>query len=496
MNMSETAPLESLAPDEHHGSLSRTLNTFGNLAITYSGVGAAAGLYSLFGFSMGFSGGTMLWGWVIVGLSWGLMSLLWAELASHYPYAGAVYQWAAILGGRKVGWWVGWIYLFGVIFTLTGYYFVLPASLVPLLGLSGTQGQIVAMAAVCLALAFFANAAGITVLGRLNKYGVALEMGVFIIVTLLVIALAPHHQTLSIVNDTLGTSSGSSAWFKNFLAGGIFVSLWVIYSFENGGTLGEETIDAHRKAPRAVMGAWAVTFVAGFVFILAVLTAIPSRATIMVNGAPVTDVMHSALGTFGNDAYLVLIAAITLLGGTAFMAGAVRHTFSMARDGMLPPLSDLLSRVPPRTGTPIGAIIAVTIVTAVPLLASSTIVVLVTGAVAVMYVAYFLMTSVLLVARLKGWPQHTAPFQLGRWGIAINIYGVLFSLFMMVNLLWRRPATNPDKWGLPVAWWLVGQPLVIGVIYFFAVIAPRLRREEGQSDGAGGVQAATGTQAT
>lgn len=346
--MSETAPLESLAPDERHGSLSRTLNTFGNLAITYSGVGAAAGLYSLFGFSMGFSGGTMLWGWVVVGLSWGLMSLLWAELASHYPYAGAVYQWAAILGGRKIGWWIGWIYLFGVIFTLTGYYFVLPASLVPLLGLDGTQGQIVAMAAACLVVAFLANAAGITVLGRLNKYGVALEMGVFILVTLLVIALAPHHQSLSVVTDTFGTSSGSSGWVKNFLGGGIFVSLWVIYSFENGGTLGEETVDAHRRAPRAVMGAWAVTFVAGFVFILAVLTAIPDRATIVVNGTPVTDVMDSALGDFGSNAYLVLIACITVLGGTAFMAGAVRHTFSMARDGMLPG-SDFLRRVPPRT---------------------------------------------------------------------------------------------------------------------------------------------------
>lgn len=485
--MSEESPLESGASSERHGSLARTLTTFGNLAITYSGVGAAAGLFSLFGFSLGVSGGTMLWGWIIVGLSWGLMSLLWAELASHYPYAGAVYQWSAILGGRKVGWWVGWIYLFGVIFTLTGYYFVLPASLIPLLGIEGNEGQIVAMAVACLVLAFVANAGGITVLGRLNKYGVALEMGVFFIITLLVFLLAPDHQSLSVINDTLGTSGDSSTWMKNFLGGGIFVSLWVIYSFENGGTLGEETVDAHRKAPRAVLGAWAVTFIAGLVFILAVLTAIPDRATINANGTPVSDVMASALGDFGSNVYLVLIACITLLGGTAFMAGAVRHAFSMARDGMLPG-SEFLSRTSARTAAPIGAIIVVTVITALPLLASSAIVVLITGAVAVMYVAYFLMTSVLLVARLKGWPQNDAPFKLGGFGVVVNIYCVLFSLAMMVNLMWPRAATNPDKGGVPVAWWLIGVPLVLGIVYYVATVAPRLRRGEGLLDSADAVR--------
>ena len=493
--MSETAPLESGAPDERHGSLARTLSTFGNLAITYSGVGAAAGLFSLFGFSLGLSGGTMLWGWIIVGLSWGLMSLLWAELASHYPYAGAVYQWSAILGGRKVGWWVGWIYLFGVIFTLTGYYFVLPASLVPLLDIEGTEGQVVAMAVACLILAFLANAGGITVLGRLNKYGVALEMGVFFIITLLVFLLAPDHQSLSVINDTLATSAGSSGWLKNFLGGGIFVSLWVIYSFENGGTLGEETVDAHRKAPRAVLGAWAVTFVAGLVFILAILTAIPDRATINDSGTPVSDVMASALGDAGSNVYLVLIACITLLGGTAFMAGAVRHAFSMARDRMLPG-SEFLSRTSARTAAPIGAIVAVTVITALPLLASSAIVVLITGAVAVMYVAYFLMTVVLLGARLKGWPQAEAPFKLGGLGIAVNIYCVLFSLGMMINLMWPREATNPNKGGVPVAWWLIGVPLVLGIVYYLTTVAPRLRRGEGLPDSAEAIrrQAATNEQ--
>lgn len=474
--MSETEPLSDHAPDEHH-RLSRRLNTFGNLAITYSGVGAAAGIYSLFGFSMGFSGATMVWGWIIVGLAQGLVSLLFAELASHYPYAGAVYQWSAILGGRKVGWWVGWIYLFGIIFTLTSYYFVLPGTIIPLFGLTGTQTQIVTIVAVCLAFAVICNAAGIGVLGRLNKYGVLLEMGVFAVVTVLVVAFAPHHQSLSILTDNLGTSSGASGWWSNFAAGGIFVSLWVLFSFENGGTLGEETIDAHRKAPRAVLGAWLVTFVAGLAFILAILTAIPDRATINANGTPVVDVITAALGADGNKLYLVLIATITLLGGTAFFAGAVRHAFSMARDDMLPG-SEFLSRTYAKTGTPLGAITVIAVITAIPLVASQTIAVLVTGAVAVMYVGYFLMTLVLLKARLAGWPHKTSSFALGRWGLPINLVAVAFSAAMMINLLWRRDTSNPEKWGLPVAWWLLGAPLILGLVYFLGAVKSRLHHQK------------------
>jgi amino acid transporter len=474
--MTETAPLlEQQVADDHHGALSRKLTAFGNLAITYSGVGAAAGIFSLFGFSLGFSGATMVWGWVLVGLLWGVMSLLFAELSSHYPYAGAVYQWCAILGGRKVGWWVGWIYLFGILFVLTGAYFVLPVAVVPLLGLDGSEAQLVAIAVIALLVAAGCNATGIAALGRLNRYGVVLELGVFTVVTLLVVIFAPHHRSLSVVTNTLGTSHDAGGWLRNFLGGGIFVSVWVLGLFENGGTLGEETIDAQRKAPKAVLGAWAVTFVSGLAFILAILTAIPDLGEINATGTPVQDVISAAANDKGGKLYLVLIACITLLACTAIFAGAVRHLFSMARDGMLP-WSPYLSRTATRTGAPIGAIVVIAVITSLPLVASRTIEVLVTGAVAVLYVAYFLMTSVLLASRVKGWPRRSAPFSLGRWGLPLTLVAVVFTAAMMVNLMWPRAATNPHWAGLPVAWWLLGAPLIVGIGYYLAVVAPKLRR--------------------
>jgi amino acid transporter len=174
--------------------------------------------------------------------------------------------------------------------------------------------------------------------------------------------------------------------------------------------------------------------------------------------------------------YLVLIFFITILGANAFFAGAVRHLFSMARDGMLPG-HKFLSRTRESNGTPYGAVIAIAVITALPFIASRTFSVLVTGAVAVMYVAYFLIMVALLVGRLKGWPQHREPgrFSLGRWGMPITIFCVIYSGLMMVNLMWPRAATNPDKFGLPVAWWLLGLPAAAGLIYYLASIRRKVR---------------------
>jgi amino acid transporter len=476
--MSELEPVEALELT-HAGALKRRLGTFANLALTYSGVGAAAGIWSLFSFSLGVSGGTMIWGWVIVGVSMGLISLLWAELAAHYPFAGVAYQWSAILGGRRTGWWVGWVYLFGSIWVLTSYYFIVQSVLIPLLGLSGTQAQIVGISLVTLLIAAALNAAGIDFLGRLTKYGVIAELGVFVLVSLLVAIRAPHHQSLSVVFDRIGTSTTFHGWFSTFLAGGMFVALWVQFSYENGGTLGEETIDAHRKAPRAVLGAWAVTFLAGLIFILVILTAMPDRAKIAASATPVQDVVRSALGHAGSDFYLWLILFITVLGANAYFTGAVRHLFSMARDGVLPG-SRFLAKTRAGNGSPYGAVTAIAVITALPFIASRVFAILVTGAVAVIYIAYFLMLVVLLVARLRGWPkvERDDLFSLGRWGTPITIFGVLYTGAMSVNLMWPRPATNPDKFGVPVAWWLLGLPLLAGLIYYLARVARQVHTDE------------------
>ena len=92
------------------GKLSRALTALTNGALTFAGVGVFAGLFSLYGFSISGVGGAEFWGWPLVAVSVGAMVLVIAELASKYPFAGSMYQWPTILAGKRVGWWMGWVY--------------------------------------------------------------------------------------------------------------------------------------------------------------------------------------------------------------------------------------------------------------------------------------------------------------------------------------------------------------------------------------------------
>ena len=47
-----------------------------------------------------------------------LVALVFGELASHYPIAGALYQYSKYNVGRRYGWFVGWFYGIALLVTV------------------------------------------------------------------------------------------------------------------------------------------------------------------------------------------------------------------------------------------------------------------------------------------------------------------------------------------------------------------------------------------
>jgi hypothetical protein len=88
---------------------------------------------------------------------------------------------------------------------------------------------------------------------------------------------------------------------------------------------------------------------------------------------------------------------------------------------------------------------------------------------------------IVLIARTRGWPKQRKAFNLGRWGLPVNIIAIVWTGAMMVDLLWPRPATNPAFHGLRVSVWLIGVPLVIGIIYYAAFQHRRLATQDEDS---------------
>ena len=444
--------------------LRRTLGTVTSIAIAFSAGGVSAGIYSLFGFSLATAGPAFLWGWVMVGIGTFLLCLMWSELASHYPLAGVMYEWPRKISGAASSWWVGWVYLFAMMFQLAGIYFILPAVVFPLLGVEGSTGGRLGIALVALVIAAIANIAAIEKVGRLVVIATVAELVLIFGITLAVLVLG-HEQSPSVLFDPAVPGQSFSSWLPAFLGGGVFIGLWVLQSFEAGGAIGEETIDAPRRAPRAILVGWAGSFFVGLFTIVAFLLAVPDFATIGSSANPVVDIIDGSLAGWVGKVYLALLAMVILLGANVVFTLVSRQMYGMARAGLLP-FSAQLTRTHPRTGEPWCAVLATAVITAVPFIFSDEFAVLATGATGAIYLVYFAMMCLLLKARLSGWPHDGAPMRLGRWGIPLNVLALVYSGGMLVNLMWFRDATNPDwKLGIPVGIWLLAIPVLLGVVH-------------------------------
>jgi amino acid transporter len=479
------------------GKLTRALTALTNGALTFAGVGVFAGLFSLYGFAISGVGGAEFWGWPLVAVSVGAMVLVIAELASKYPFAGSMYQWPTILAGKRVGWWMGWVYAGALIPLMTAYYASLPVLIHPLFGLapSFTTDEIIIVIAAVIAVVW--NVFRIGILGRIAQWAMVLELSVVTVVCLLTFILgAKHFGNLTQTGAVTATSSGAAtvhvlnslgSVFPLFIGAGIFNALWVLYTFENGGTLGEETVDAERNAPRGVIGAYLFAVACGFVFLLALTPSIPDMKAAMLGGVPAQNAITAHLPGGVFKLFLVVVAIGLIVATNTMFTGAVRHIYGMARDGQLP-FSATFARTL-KDGSPWAAVLLIGAGSLIPVFVFTTKTSsIVGGATAAMYVAYFLVMSVTLIYRFRGWPRVKGRFSLGRWGLAVNIVAVIGTGLTALDLLWPRPATNPtynqisgSSGGVflkdvPMAWLIICVPLLVGVA-FYAVRSRRIHAQ-------------------
>ncbi len=82
--------------------LKRDLGTFSSFAVAFSYISPSTGIFTLFGLGMAAMGAYLFWAWPVVALMQFVVALNFAELSSHFPVAGSVYQWTKYLSGRTV----------------------------------------------------------------------------------------------------------------------------------------------------------------------------------------------------------------------------------------------------------------------------------------------------------------------------------------------------------------------------------------------------------
>jgi amino acid transporter len=466
-----------LARFGYRQELKRSLGTFSSFAVAFSYISPSTGIFTLFALGLTTLGGAFIWTWPVVALGQFIIALNFAEVSSHFPLAGSVFQWSKYMANRAYSWFTGWIYLFAGILTVTAVVATLPIALIPALyglgwhSLTPTLHTDLVVALITLAAITILNIYGVRLVAIINNTGVLFEiLGMFVFA---IVLMAFHnHQGFHVVTNSGGLHVGANTFLI-----AMFMSLFVIYGFDTASTLSEETRDPRRAAPKAVLFSIIGAFIIGGVFLLGTLMAIPNlHKAITGNGGlgwGPQNIIEANFSSAFATIYLLVVSAAIFVCCLSIMAATIRLCFGMSRDNQLP-FSRGLSKVSPSLHTPIWSCVAVAVIAALPFIQFSGAGIIAIAATAMIYFSYFLGNLAILRDRLRGWPRTSAPFRLRRWGLVVNVLGLLYGGAMLVNFAWPRAASNPTPkqtgvldfhWG-----WLNGRPILWTVFVFLVIV--------------------------
>jgi amino acid permease (GABA permease) len=423
------------------------MGPFGNFAISFSVISVLSGCMTLYGYGLAAGGpAVMLWGWVLVGLMVMFVAAGLAEVTSAYPTSGALYYMADQLGGRRWGWYTGWLNLLGLLGTLAGIDYgaaLFTGALFHLQwGLDPTPGTVMVIFLCILVLHAGLNLFGVRLVSVLNSVSVWWHFaGVGVIVGALALIPSEHRSTDFVFGEFVNGTGWSSAPYVVLL--GLLLAQYTFTGYDASAHLSEETTDAQVSAARGIVRAVWWSWVAGFVLLAGMTFAIQDYAGTLnsATGVPPAQIFLDALGLTGAKLLLLVVVVAQLFCGNAEVAAASRMVFAFSRDGALP-FSGLWRRVSPRTGTPTAAVL-LTVVAAAALALPALYSKAAYGAVtAISVVGITPAYAIPVYLRLRYRDRfRRGPWHLGRFGVPVGWIAVVWVAF--VTVLFCLPPTSP-----------------------------------------------------
>jgi APA family basic amino acid/polyamine antiporter len=359
-------PIDAGEPDPGDGGSGGLTRSLGLWQLTAIGIGGiiGAGIFSLAGAVANEKAGpAVLISFLVAGVASAAAALAYAEFAGMVPVAGSAYTYGYVVLGELVGWFIGWDLLLEytaivavVAIGISGYFgFLLDDIGITLpdwmLGAPGTgDGHVVDLFAMilCLLIAFLLTR-GIRAAARFETAVV----GIKIALVLLVVAVGVFH-----------VRSDNYTPFFPFGAGGAFTGaatvFFAVFGYDAMSTAAEESIDAKKHLPRAIVYSLAISMVL-YVLACLVLVGIQNYTEIDPESG-----FSGAFASVGLSGFADVIAVGAIIGILTvmftFMLGVTRVWYAMSRDGLLPrwfARTDPVRRVPTRITWIVGAASAV-----------------------------------------------------------------------------------------------------------------------------------------
>ena len=459
----DEADAAQLAALGYTQKLTRALGLWSNFAVGFTYLSPLVGVYSVFDYGLATGGPSFFWTIPLVLIGQGLVLLTFAEVASQYPLAGGIYQWAKRLVGPKYAWMSGWMYTWALLVTITSVAYPIAKYAGPLFGYAVTDASTIATAVVAILLCAAVNLLGVRRLAFVANIGVMAE--VLGTVVLGVYLLVFHHkQDVTVVLHTSGAGA-NGGYLGAFLASCLF-AVWIFYGFEACGDIAEEVKDPSRKVPRAMGMTLGVGAVATVILTLGLILAVPDFGAVISGKSadPLGEVLADSLGTVGSKFALALIVVGFVSCTLAIQAAATRLVYSYARDGVIVGAERLSKLHPTFHMPPAATAVTAVIPAALTLLPSATVTRIITFSVVGIYVGFQSVVLASAIGRARGW-KPAGTFRLGRWGWPVNIAALTYGVTAIVVLSVKTPANGDsffDRWLVPLS---VGIVALIGLVY-------------------------------
>jgi amino acid transporter len=452
-----------------NGSLRRELKLWEALAMSI-GIMAPTLAMSLNGTApAGLIGSKVPLAFLLAFVGIALVAYGFVRLTRYFNHAGSVYALAGLTLGPRAGFIGGW--------ALMGYYFVSTVATFAATGLfavaflhsAGIDGHIpwlpIGVATAALVWVLGSREVRIAARSLLSLEGMSVALIVVLVVVILVRVIAgsaPGDQSFTL--DTFVPDGGIT--FSAVMAASVFGFLsWA--GFEATATLGEETGDARRNIPRALLFAVGATGVLYIVTMFAETIGFGANEAgaqaFASSAAPLNDLASDYLGSWMATLLGLGATASAFASALGSAAGASRLVFAFCRDGWGP---RALGEASPRSGAPANAMTAVVALATVML-----VIVFLTWTKSAVDVYFYVATmgvlALLLVYAVASLGALRFLFFAGeqrapRWEMIVPALAVAYLLFVLYKQFSPTPDPPYDVFPyVAIAWTVLGAVLAL-----------------------------------
>ncbi|KZV97072.1 amino acid transporter [Exidia glandulosa HHB12029] len=423
----------------------RDFTFLGLFSLVSSELAVLPGVAGTIWYTLGYFGLVgMTWGWLVAAVAGQFLVYSLAELSSAYPTSGGLYYWTYMTAPPK--WKMSWCYICAWSMVIStplaccSITFSAAQLLISTVQLAQPDYSPQAWHTYLVYLAMMTASYGIICLptkhvSYFNIFATLLGTVVLVITTIwLPIAASPNlNSAKAIFTDT---SFNGTGWPSGWAFCMTFLSAtWTLSRYDVAAHVAEETANASRTVPRAMVWSTWSSGILGFIYLIA-LALCATDVEGLVNDdvdQPLGVLFNAVLGQRAGVALLAINFLCQFACGVAFFVAASRIFFAYARDKALP-FSAWLSHVSPRTQTPNNASFAVFVISsafgAISIGSDTAFEAFFSGSTLAGQISYIL--PVLGRCVYEDNPDYRpGPYNLGRWSRSIRWAAVAWNAFIM-----------------------------------------------------------------